>query len=143
MPTFAFFTEGTAATFRAAAGCIIPSEPDSPGADADAAIRIADQALSERPERDRKLLTTFLKAVEWLPVLRYGRTFTRLGPERQAAFLRFLESTSLSPKLRQGFFGLKAFALMGYYGLEETWAELGYPGPRLDAPYYQLHRKDG
>jgi hypothetical protein len=143
MADYSFFTERTVATFRAAAGCIIPSEPGSPGADADAAIRIADKALSERPERDRKLLTTFLTAVEWLPVLRYGRTFTRLGPDRQSAFLGFLESTTLSSKLRQGFFGLKAFALMGYYGLEETWAELGYPGPRLDAPYYQLRRKDG
>ena len=35
----------------------------------------------------------------------------------------------------------KTFALLGYYGLDRTWEELAYPGPRLDAPYYQLNRK--
>ena len=35
-------------------------------------------------------------------------------------------------------FGLKNFALLGYYGSELPFAELGYPGPRRDAPYYTL-----
>jgi len=139
--SFRFFDERTVATFRAAAGCIVPSEPDSPGADSDEALIIADRALSERPERDRKLLFAFLRAVELLPILRYGRGFSRLRRDQQQAFLRFLQSTRLSPKFRQGFFGLKTFALLGYYGLERTWQELAYPGPRLDAPYYQLRRK--
>jgi len=134
-----FFTEDTLRTFRAAAGCIVPSEPGSEGADSDAALRIADRALSERPERDRRLLSTFLKLIELLPVLRYGRRFSSLERGRQAAFLHFLETTRVA-KLRQGFFGLKAFALMGYYALDDTWRELAYPGPRLDAPYYQLRR---
>jgi hypothetical protein len=137
---YLFFTADTVRTFRAAAACIVPSEPDSEGADAEAAIRIADRALSERPARDRALLNAFLKAVELLPVLRYGRRFSRLDSERQATFLRFLETTRAFAKLRQGFFGLKAFALMGYYGMDATWRELGYPGPRLDAPHYQLHQ---
>lgn len=139
--TYRFLDERTAATFRAAAGCIVPSEPDSPGADSDEAVAIADRALAARPERDRKLLGAFLRAVEILPVLRYGRRFSNLSRVRQEAFLRFLESTRLSPKLRQGFFGLKTFALLGYYGLDRTWGELSYPGPRLDAPYYELRRK--
>jgi hypothetical protein len=140
---FLFFTAKTAATFRAAAGRIVPSDADSPGADCEAAVRIADRALSERPERDRKLLRAFLGAVEWLPVVRYGRGFTKLSAEQQDGFLRFLETNRYFGKLRQGFFGLKAFALMGYYGLDETWRELGYPGPRMDAPYYQIRQKDG
>jgi hypothetical protein len=137
---YLFFTDETLRTFRAAAACIVPSEPGSDGADAEAALRIADRALSERPARDRALLTTFLRAVELLPIMRYGRSFSRLDPARQAAFLRFLETTRAFAKLRQGFFGLKAFALMGYYGMDATWRELDYPGPRLDAPYYQLHQ---
>jgi len=139
---YRFFTPQTATTFRAAAGRIIPSEPGSPGADSPAAVRMADQAISERPARDRKLLATFLKAIELLPRLRYGRGFSRLRPEQQDAFLGFLETTSLSGKLRQGFFGLKTFALLGYYALDETWREIGYPGPRMDAPYYAPRRKD-
>jgi len=139
---FSFFTEATLRTFRAAAGCLVPSAPGSPGADSEAAIRIADRALSERPERDKKLLATFLRAIELLPVFRYGSRFSKLNRERQVAFLRFLETTALFPKFRQGFFGLKAFALMGYYGLDDTWTELGYPGPRRDAPYYVARRED-
>jgi Gluconate 2-dehydrogenase subunit 3 len=141
MPSFLFFDEGTVATFRAAAGCIVPSEPDSPGADSDEAIAVADRALAARPEKDQRLLKAFLRAVEILPVFRYGRRFTSLGSDQQLRFLTFLENTRLFSKFRQGFFGLKTFALLGYYGLDRTWGELSYPGPRLDAPYYQLRRK--
>src|SRR5262245_38891947 len=136
--SFRFFDDRTVVTFRAAAGCIIPSEPGSPGADSDEALLVADRALSERPARDRKLLMTFLRVVEFLPIFRYGKGFSKLRRDQQQAFLRFLESTRLSSKFRQGFFGLKTFALLGYYGLDATWQELAYPGPRLDAPYYQL-----
>jgi hypothetical protein len=138
---FLFFTSETAATFRAAAGCIVPSDAESPGADSDAAIAAADRALAGRPERDRKLLTTFLKAVEILPIFRYGRRFSKLGRDNQEAFLRSLESSGFS-KFRQGFFGLKTFVLMGYYAHESSWRDIEYPGPRLDAPYYELRRKD-
>ncbi len=139
---YRFFTPATARTFRAAAACIVPAEPDSPGADDERAIQIADRALAARPERDRKLLATFLAAVEILPRFRYGRGFSRLGREQQEAVLRFLETTRLFVRFRQGFFGLKTFALLGYYALDDTWRELGYPGPRLDAPYYRLRRGD-
>lgn len=140
MPTgFLFFTPETAATFRAAAGCIVPSD-DSPGADSDEAVAAADRALAGRPARDRKLLATFLKAVEILPVFRHGRGFSRLRRDQQEAFLRSLESSWFS-KFRQGFFGLKTFALMGYYADEGSWREIAYPGPRMDAPYYELRRR--
>src|SRR6185503_1143755 len=107
---FLFFTVTSAATFRAVAGRIVPSEPDSPGADCEAALRIADRALFERPERDRRLLTVFLKVLEYLPVLRYGRRFSRLRPEAQHAVLRFFETNRWVARLRQGFFGVKTFA---------------------------------
>lgn len=84
----------------------------------------------------------FLGAVEALPRLRYGRRFSALRRDQQEAFLASLEDSWVA-KLRQGFFGIKAFALLGYYGLDATWTELGYPGPRTDAPYYVLRRKDG
>src|ERR1041385_4063793 len=104
MGAYRFFDDRTVLTFRAAAACIIPSEPGSPGADSDEAIAIADRALAARPERDRKLLATFLRAVEFLPVFRYGRGFSKLRRDQQAAFLAFLESTRLFAKFRQGFF---------------------------------------
>lgn len=138
---FRFFTPRTAATFSAVAGCIVPAEATSPGADSPSALRIADRAISERPERDRRLLRAFLGVVEFLPRLRYGRGFTRLTRDRREAFLRFLEGSPVA-RLRQGFFGLKTFALLGYYGQDETWREIEYPGPRTDAPFYELRRKE-
>lgn len=138
--SYRFFTPGTAATFRAVAACIVPSEPGSPGADTDEALALADRAIAERPAKDKKLLSAFLAAVERLPILRYGRPFRRLSREQQVAFLHFVEKNPWLGKLRQGFFGLKTFALLGYFGLERTWHEIDYPGPKLDAPYYQLRR---
>jgi Gluconate 2-dehydrogenase subunit 3 len=137
---YLFFDAATAPVFRAIAGCIVPSEPGSPGADSDAALALTDRAIADRPERDRKLLGVFLRAVERLPLLRYGRRFTRLDRERQAAVLAWLESNTLVPRLRQGFFGVKTFALLGYYGGQESFGELRYPGPRSDAPYYRKLR---
>jgi hypothetical protein len=26
---------------------------------------------------------------------------------------------------------------MGYYAHEASWRDIGYPGPRMDAPYYE------
>jgi Gluconate 2-dehydrogenase subunit 3 len=137
---YRFFNPQTKMTFSAVAACVVPAEPGSPGADSPASLRIADRAIAERPERDRRLLGTFLLAVEALPRLRHGRGFSRLRREQQEAFLRFLENSWFG-KLRQGFFGVKTFALLGYYGQDETWRELGYPGPRSDAPFYTLRKE--
>lgn len=139
---FLFFTPQTARTFRAAAGCIVPSDRDSPGADSDDAVNAADRALAARPLRDQKLLTAFLKVVEILPVFRYFCRFSGLRRDRQEAFLRGLESHWFG-KFRQGFFGLKTFALMGHYAHEASWRDIDYPGPRMDAPYYELRRRGG
>lgn len=143
---YRFFDARSLEVFRAIAASVVPSEPGSPGADGPEALRLADLKLSERPEADRRLLRTFLRAVDGLPRLRYGKPFTRLSSEQRARFLSWLESTRLVPKLRAGFFGVKAYALMGYYGSEACFAELDYPGPRTDAPFYQLRaakKEDG
>lgn len=133
-----FFDAGTARTFRALAACVVPADGDAPGADDPRCVRLADAALAERPEHDRKLLTTFLRALEWLPLLRHGRRFSSLGVVRATAFLNALERNRLVPALRAGVFGVKAYALLGFYGHELSFDEIRYPGPRRDAPYYQL-----
>jgi hypothetical protein len=136
-----FFDERSRAVFAAAAECIVPSEPGSPGAADPRCIAVAEAAIALRPEADRRLLRTFLWVVELLPLLRYGRRFTRLGSDRRSAVLRWLARTRVSGRLRAGMFGLKNFALLGYYGSELPFGELGYPGPRLDAPYYTLRER--
>lgn len=138
---YRFFDAATLPVFAAAAGCIVPAEPGSPGspgADDARCLRVADAMIAERPAADQRLLRVFLRAVQLLPVLRYGRPFTRLSSSQRTTVLRFLEQNRAVPGLRAGFFGLKNFALLGYYGSELSFGELGYPGPRTDAPYYRL-----
>jgi hypothetical protein len=135
---YRFFDPGTARSFRALAACVVPADGDAPGADDPRCLRLADAALAERPEQDRKLLSTFLRALEWLPMLRHGRRFSSLGVARATAFLNALERNRLVPALRAGVFGVKAYALLGFYGHELSFDEIRYPGPRRDAPYYQL-----
>ena len=134
----AFFDPRSRAVFAAAAACIVPSEPGSPGADDPQCLALAEAAIALRPLGDQRLLRTFLRVLELLPILRYGRRFSRLSTEQRSAVLRWLARTRLSGRLRAGMFGLKNFALLGYYGSELPFAELGYPGPRRDAPYYTL-----
>jgi hypothetical protein len=122
--------------FAAAASCVVPADEHGPGADDPRCIELAVAAIALRPAADQRLLRVFLTALQLLPVLRYGRPFTRLDAARRLAVLRYLGRTRLSAKLRAGVFGVKNFALLGYYGGERAFAELGYPGPRLDAPYY-------
>lgn len=139
---YRFFTKETEKVFAAIAACIVPASGASPGAASVSALAFADRALADRPAQDRKLLALFLGAVERLPILRYGRRFSQLPREQQIAVLSFLESNRFLPKLRQGFFGVKTFVLLGYYANPENFAAIGYPGPRLDAPYYQLRARE-
>jgi hypothetical protein len=140
MSEFSFFTEASARTFRSAAAVIVPEDSGSPGGAADDVIQIADRMFARRPAADRKLFATFLRVLEGLPLLRYGRPFSRLSLDQRAAVLGWFENNRVA-RLRQGFFGVKTFVLMGYYGSPSRFEELGYPGPRSDAPYYQLGRE--
>jgi hypothetical protein len=134
---YRFFDAQTARTFRAAGECIVPDEPESPGGGSERVLRVADAMLSRRPPADRRKIAAFLRALELLPLVRYGRRFSALRTEQRARVLAFLGSTTISPLLRLGAFGIKTYVLMGYYGSESTWAELSYPGPRTDAPGQQ------
>ncbi len=134
---YGFFDSRTARTFRAAGECIVPDEPGSPGGGSEQVLRVADAMLARRPPADQKKIAAFLRALELLPLVRYGRRFSALRAEQRARVLAFLGSTTISPLLRLGTFGIKTYVLMGYYGSESTWAELSYPGPRTDAPGQQ------
>jgi hypothetical protein len=136
MSRLSFFTPQAAETFRSAASVILPELEGALAADRDEVIEIADAALSRRPRGDQQKLLLFLGVVEKLPVLRYGKRFSKLSADKRARVLTFFEQNRTVPKFRQGLFGLKTFVLMGHYGSSKAFAEIGYPGPRMDAPYY-------
>lgn len=112
-------------TLRALAETVVP-ETAALEADGWASLdRIVSNAIAARPPRMRRQLALFMLAIEWLPLLRYGRPFSKLNPHRRQ---RFLESLQDSPLLliRRGFWGLRTLILMGYYTQASTIAAIGY-----------------
>ncbi len=112
-------------TLRAIAETVVPA---TSALEADGWVtldRIIANAIAARPPRMRRQLALFMHAIEWLPLLRYGRPFSRLNPHRRQ---RFLESLQDSPLLliRRGFWGVRTLILMGYYTQAGTIAAIGY-----------------
>ncbi len=86
---------------------------------------LVEGALAARPESLRRQLRLLVRALEWLPLLRFGRTFRSLDAPRRARFLRSVESAPLLA-LRRGFWGLRTLVFLGYYGREEAREAVGY-----------------
>lgn len=87
--------------------------------------RIVTNAIAARPPRMRRQLALFIRAIEWLPLLRYGRTFSRLDPRRRHRFLESLQDSRLL-LIRRGFWGLRTLILMGYYTQAQVIGAIGY-----------------
>jgi hypothetical protein len=98
---------------------------------------LVEDALEIRPPALRRQLQLFLRAIEWLPVVRYGRRFTALGDEQRGRILRYLQDHPLE-RIRCGFWGLRTLALLGYYGRPEAAHAIGY---RPDARGWEAVRR--
>ena len=112
-------------SFRALATTIVPeaAELDEDGwAELE---RIVETALAERPPALRRQLRLLIRMLHLRPILRYGRTFTALDPERRTRFLREIENSRLL-LLRRGFWGLRTLVYMGYYARPAAMEVIGY-----------------
>ena len=87
--------------------------------------RLREATLAGRPRLERAQLALLLALLEWLPVVRFGRRFSRLDPPARA---RLLEALSRSPLrlLRAGVWGARTLALLCVYGRQAAWPDLGY-----------------
>jgi hypothetical protein len=83
------------------------------------------RAASSRGPRVVGQIVKFLRLVQALPVIRYGRRFTSLGPRRRAAFLASLERSRLLV-LRRGFWGIRSLIFMGYYTRDDVAESIAY-----------------
>jgi len=114
---------------RAFVSTIVPEAAaldDGRWADVEAAI---EGVLQQRPNSIRRQLRMFLRVMQWLPLLRYGRRFTSLNPQQRAHFLSYFESHRLL-LMRSGFWGVRTLALLGYYGRPEAAELIGYGADR-------------
>ena len=87
--------------------------------------QVVEALLRARPEPLKRQLRMFLRAIQWLPVIRYGRTFTRLSPVARARVLAHLQDDPIQ-KIRVGFWGLRTLVLAGYYGRQGAAQAIGY-----------------
>jgi hypothetical protein len=111
--------------FRAVATAVVPEAIRLDEAGWLELEQIIGGALEARPDGLRRQLRIFIRALDVLPVFRYGRTFRGLDPIRRNAFLLGIQDAPLL-LLRRGFWGLRTLIFMGYYGREEGRAETGY-----------------
>ena len=111
--------------FRAVVTTIVPEAAELDGkawADLD---RIVNTLLRDRPAALKRQLRLFLNAIQWLPVLRFGRTFTSLDPARRSRVLAHLQDDPIQV-IRVGFWGLRTIVLAGYYGRPQAAQAIGY-----------------
>ena len=113
------------ATFRAFATTVVPEMAafnDAAWADVE---RTVAHALAQRPPAMRRQLGLFLRVIENLPRLRYGRAFSSLPPSQRASLLHRLERAPLK-LIRRGVWGLRTLVLMGCYTRTEMMNGIGY-----------------
>jgi hypothetical protein len=113
------------AVFRAVVVTVVPEakQLDEPGWLA--LEKLVEDALEIRPPTLRGQLQLFLRAIQWLPVVRYGRTFVALGDEQRSRVLHHLQNHPIE-RIRCGFWGLRTLAFLGYYGRPEGAHAIGY-----------------
>ncbi len=124
------------ATFRAVATTVVP---DATGLDDAAwaqAEALVERTLARRPAAMQRQLVLFLRVLENLPRLRWGRPFTELGAGERTRFLSGFEHAPLL-LLRRGFWGLRTLCFLGYYARPEAHAAIGY---RADARGWEARR---
>ena len=110
---------------RAIGATVVPEAVRLDEAGWTALEEIVTDALAVRPAPLQRQLLLFIRLVEWLPVLRYGRRFTRLDAARRTRVLQVVQDAPLL-LLRRGCWGLRTLLLMGYYGRPEASREIGY-----------------
>ena len=114
---------------RAMASTFVPEASDLDEASWLEFEAIVDAFLAARPEPVRRQVVLLVRALQLLPVLRYGRPFTKLDPARRLRFLAALQDAPLL-LLRRGIWGLRSIVFMGYYGRAAADAAIGYRADR-------------
>ena len=109
--------------FRALAQTIVPEASRLDAAGWSVVEGIIERALASRPPALRRQLRLFIRALEWLPFLYYGKRFTALDPVRRSRFLQRMQDSPLL-LVRRGFWGLRTLMLLGYYGRAGAAAEI-------------------
>jgi hypothetical protein len=124
-PKFASAMSPVSAIFRAFVTTIVPEATKLDTRSWNELESLVDEMLRDRPAGLQRQLRLFLRAIEWLPVFRYGRPFTALNASNRERVLCHLHDHR-SELIRTGFWGLRTLAFLGYYGRAEAARDIGY-----------------
>ena len=113
------------ASFRALAATIVPEAGALDERQWEEVERVIEQGLASRPAAVRRQLRIFVRALNVLPLFRFGRTFRSLDAGARAAFLLKIQDAPLL-LVRRGMWGLRTLVFMGYYGRDDARAAIGY-----------------
>jgi len=86
---------------------------------------LVESTLRDRPPAMLRQLRSFLLALQWFCLLRYGRRFTSLNADRRTQVLSYLQDHRIE-LIRCGFWGVRTLAFLGYYGRAEAVRAIGY-----------------
>lgn len=111
--------------FRAVVSTVVPEGEELDEAGWNELEALVHDSLSRRPAALQRRLRLFLRLVQWLPLIRFGRPFTSLDPGRRARFLTYLQEHRVDA-IRVGLWGLRTLAFLGYYGRDAARREIGY-----------------
>lgn len=123
-------------TFRAIAVTVVPEASALDESGWSALEALVEKTLAKKPASMQRQFVTFIRAIEHLPRLRWGRPFTALSSDERTRFLSSLENAP-ALLLRRGFWGLRTLVFLGYYARPEAAAAIGY---RADARGWEARR---
>jgi hypothetical protein len=86
---------------------------------------VIDDALAQRDAGVRRQIIAFLRLLQVLPIVRYGRPLTSLNARQRRDFLESIERSPLLV-VRRGFWGIRTLVFMGYYTREDVADAIGY-----------------
>lgn len=88
-------------------------------------VGVMERALSDRPREMRRQLLLFLRALDWLPLIRRGSRLRRLEREERTEILETLQDSRFL-LIRRGVWGLRTLVFMGYYARPGVHSRIGY-----------------
>ena len=120
------------------AACIVPESAGAPTQVTDPLLAAVDEELRPRPRLQQLEFKLLLFAIRWMTVPFTLHRFEHLPAERQAGWLRILESAPLT-LLRVGIWGLKTLVFLGYYSQAGVLQRILY-FPSKEEGNVRLHR---
>lgn len=112
-------------TFRAIATTVVPEAVRLAPEEWSEVEQIVERGLASRPQSIRRQLRLFVRILDVLALLRFGKAFRALDAKRRANFLLAVQDAPIL-LFRRGFWGIRTLVFMGYYSRSAAREEIGY-----------------